>query len=71
MEQIVQEDTYNVSDYASDAVRALAEALHTCFNSTGSRNISCSCKGALLNWNITFTGRTVRAPVGRHILNLY
>ena len=60
IEQIEDGDLYSVSAYASDAVRALAVALHSCFNSTGSGNISGSCRGALLNWNISFTGRTVK-----------
>ena len=64
LERIEGGDLYNVSAYASDAVRALAIALHTCFNSSRSGNISGSCSGALLNWNISFTGRTVRNGIG-------
>ena len=44
------------SAYASDAVKALATALHNCFQNQN--NID-SCKGTQLEWNITFNGQTV------------
>lgn len=52
-EQIQKGDLYNVSAYASDAVRALAEALHRCIWSHN------GCSRTELDWNITFTGDTV------------
>ena len=58
--QIQEGDLYNVSAYASDAVRALAEALHNCLlNSEGSGVITSSCKGTDLDFNISFSGDTV------------
>ena len=48
-----------MSEYASDAVRAFAEALHSCANEIGSGNLMDSCKGTELNWNVAFTGKTV------------
>ena len=51
-----------MSAYASDAVRALAEALQNCFNNNstaGSQNSNNKCRGTELNWNNTFEGNTV------------
>ena len=56
-EQILKGDLYNVSAYASDAVRALAEALHNCFQYKP--YTSTNCDGTELDWNFTFTGQTV------------
>ena len=48
---------YNMSAYASDAVKALDKVLKTC-NETGV-GLNNSCTGNNQNWNISFLGSTV------------
>ena len=60
MNYIGVSDLYSASDYASDAVTALAVALHNCLNSDGSGMDDTDCDGSSLDWqSIGFPGITV------------
>ena len=57
-EHIQKNELHNTPAYASDAVRALAAALHSCFK-TSAKSQNINCRGIELNWNVNFTGSTV------------